>query len=145
MARCAFLLSVECREQICGPCFDNGIQCSMQCVLPGGVEFYSEGPSATDEASHPRSYPIVLTGNFCVLSQLFGDLFPGAISFHMGWNCGFECGIFLYFSESVYLTICTKTNEYIPVNLLSQVGSFLKRNYLLRGAIDVITVFEEMK
>ncbi|CAM6088951.1 unnamed protein product [Calypogeia fissa] len=31
------------------------------CVLPGGVEFYSEGPKAEEEASHPRSYPIVLT------------------------------------------------------------------------------------
>ncbi|BBN12485.1 protein MpSCD [Marchantia polymorpha subsp. ruderalis] len=31
------------------------------CVLPGGVEFYSNGPSPSDESSHPRSYPIVLT------------------------------------------------------------------------------------
>ncbi|KAL3688572.1 hypothetical protein R1sor_014881 [Riccia sorocarpa] len=31
------------------------------CVLPGGVEFYSSGPSSSDESSHPRSYPIVLT------------------------------------------------------------------------------------
>ncbi|KAL2624334.1 hypothetical protein R1flu_008579 [Riccia fluitans] len=31
------------------------------CVLPGGIEFYSSGPNPSDESSHPRSYPIVLT------------------------------------------------------------------------------------
>lgn len=40
-----------------------------QCVLPGGVQLYSEGPSSQDPSSTPRSYPIVLTGTwptFCL-------------------------------------------------------------------------------
>ncbi|KAG0581684.1 hypothetical protein KC19_4G271700 [Ceratodon purpureus] len=31
------------------------------CVLPGGVQLYSQGPSSQDPSSTPRSYPIVLT------------------------------------------------------------------------------------
>ncbi|GLJ48583.1 hypothetical protein SUGI_1024890 [Cryptomeria japonica] len=31
------------------------------CVLPAGVEFYTSGFNASDKASHPHSYPIVLT------------------------------------------------------------------------------------
>jgi len=31
------------------------------CVLPGGVQLYSQGPSSQDPNSIPRSYPIVLT------------------------------------------------------------------------------------
>eukprot|EP00250_Pteridium_aquilinum_P022196 c25321_g4_i1 orf=296-3940(-) len=31
------------------------------CVMPAGVEFHSSGPTIGDEASQPRSYPVILT------------------------------------------------------------------------------------
>ena len=98
--------------------------------MPAGVEFYPTGPIVGDEASQPRSYPIVLTGEvFLMAFQIYCFAFTVAVLFKLCTSFG-DTIFFLPFT-SLILKFLMKQMAIDPKSMLAVLHSVIKLMMML--------------